>query len=891
MKPVPVFRRQLTRLHAVWVLIGFVALFPVIGMVFFAASAYGTTRERQEAAGHLENGAAALAEVRELEMWLAAEQAVDGVQTGLIPLGADMTDLGDAIGESGAEFDALNQTRQLVDDAIAALGLRDRPDHDLAGDVDELVAALAGLEDLRTKVDAGRSSVAEVSEFFATPRRLLSAVGDATRVEATAAAARSGTFDDALVAIEAMDALSTVLRAGINEVSLAASVFGTVPGLEEQPDDAVKLIESMVMVDDATTRFETIASPELLTSWQALDSKVSETRFQELRAQIPGQLGLIDGGQDPSFDGLVFAQLGYRGLYDKNSMLGRAAVDVSDRAVTGRASAENDFRTSLGVSLAVIGLTGMAGLLAARTVVRPLRDLKERAERISAGDLHDPPLGGVGPNEIAVVSLALDELATSLSTMEAQTQALAAGAVDSPVFAAELPGPIGQSLRKSVENLSDMTARLRHQARTDGLTGLINRAGLLEHLDQVLARTHSQLRLALLFVDLDKFKAVNDTYGHRVGDQVLMEVADRLRAVVGDDGIPARIGGDEFVVAVEESATSERSRALAEALVDAMDVTISVGDVSIDVTASVGLAVSSPGSTASSLLRDADLAMYSSKRDSREITVCDDGLRGDEVRRQELETALAAAIRGDELELYLQPVIEHATGSLVGAEALCRWFRNDQFIRPDQFIAVAEESTLILELGRWALHKGAEHAREVYEATGREVPIAVNVGWRHVVEGDLLADVKAAISDAGIKPQQLRVEVTESALPTDTGHAAGVLSSVRMLGVGLSLDDFGTGYSSITHLRQFPFDTVKLDRSLILGLDDERERGVVDIVMRLTGILGLKVIGEGVEHEQQARQLAELGCSIVQGYIWSPALRIEDFISELVVVGSAQPVV
>ncbi|MDH3705929.1 MAG: GGDEF domain-containing phosphodiesterase, partial [Acidimicrobiia bacterium] len=314
---------------------------------------------------------------------------------------------------------------------------------------------------------------------------------------------------------------------------------------------------------------------------------------------------------------------------------------------------------------------------------------------------------------------------------------------------------------------------------------------------------------------------------------------------------------------------------------------IAVGDISIDLAASVGMAVGGFGSTSSTLLRDADLAMYSSKRDSRELTVCDDGLRGDEVRRQELEAALASAIRGDELDLYLQPVIEHASGSLVGAEGLCRWFRNDSFVRPDQFIAVAEESTLILELGRWALRTGAQHARAVYDATGREVPIAVNVGWRHVVEGDLLADVKDAIAGAEIKPQQLRIEVTETATPTDTGYAAGVLSSVRMLGVGLSLDDFGTGYSSITHLRQFPFDTVKLDRSLIVGLEDERERGVVDIVMRLTDVLGLKVIGEGVEHEHQAQQLATLGCTIVQGYIWSPALRIDDFIQELVVVGAA----
>ncbi|MGI9602503.1 MAG: EAL domain-containing protein [Acidimicrobiales bacterium] len=885
--------RQLTRIHAVWVLISFVALFPIIGMVFFATSAYRSSADRQDAASELEQGAASLAEVRQLEMWLAVEQSVDGAQTGLIPLGIDMTDLGAVLGERGVEFDALTQSRDLVDTALVDLGLTSgmEPAPALAGDVSGLVASLDGLVDLRSRVDAGDSSVEEVARFFAEPRRILASVGEATRVQATAGAARTGSFDEALVAIEAMDALSVTPHASINEVSLAASVFDVVPGLAAQPDDEVMLIESIVVVDDASARFESIASAELLTSWQAVHSTEAEDRYQELREQIPRELGLVEARGRSTFDGLEFAQVGFDGLFSKTPLLTNSAVEVSEQASIGRAQAERSFRISLGMSLAVVGLTGLAGLVAARSVVRPLRLLRLRAERISAGDLHDPPLGEVGPHEIAVVSSALDELATSLSTMEAQTQALAAGEVDSPVFAAELPGPIGASLRQSVNNLSTMTAKLRLQARTDGLTGLTNRAGLLEYLDEVLPRTHEDLRVALLFVDLDKFKVVNDSHGHRVGDQVLIEVAERLRSVVGDHALPARIGGDEFVVAVEESATSDRSRGLAEALVDAMNVTVSVGDISVDIAASVGLAVGGPGSTASSLLRDADLAMYSSKRDSREITVCDDGLRGDEVRRQEMETALVAALRADDLELYLQPVIEHASGSLVGAEALCRWFRKDQFVRPDQFIAVAEESTLILELGGWALRKGALHARQIYDATGREVPVAVNVGWRHVVEGDLLADVKSAIADAGIKPQQLRVEVTESALPTDTGHAAGVLSSVRMLGVGLSLDDFGTGYSSITHLRQFPFDTVKLDRSLILGLDDARERGVVDIVMRLTGVLGLKVIGEGVEHEHQAQQLAELGCAIVQGYIWSPALKIEDFIAELVVVGAAEAAV
>ncbi|ROP42785.1 diguanylate cyclase (GGDEF)-like protein [Pseudokineococcus lusitanus] len=435
---------------------------------------------------------------------------------------------------------------------------------------------------------------------------------------------------------------------------------------------------------------------------------------------------------------------------------------------------------------------------------------------------------------------------------------------------ARLATVVGQVVRYSAQR-DALRGDLAHAAAHDPLTQLANRGQILEDVAAALHRAvRSGTPVGLLFVDLDHFKAVNDRHGHAVGDEVLREVAVRLRATVrAGDGV-GRLGGDEIVVLVEQLASEEALVELAQRVVDALAAPFRTSAGEVVIGASVGVVVEGGGGTdASRLVHDADTAAYRAKASGRNrLEVFDDALRAelDEVART--EAALRRALRDDELLLHYQPVVRAADRRVVGYEALLRWDRPGHgLVAPDAFIPVAERSSLVCDLDRWVLRTATQQLAR-WRAEGRadaRTTVAVNISGRHLVDPALVADVADALAAADLRPGALVLELTETVLvshPLATTH----LERLRALGVAVSIDDFGTGYTSISQLQDLHADTLKIDKSLVWSTSPGAAE-LVRLVVHAAHAFGLSVVAEGVEDEEQLRQLRQAGCDEVQGYL------------------------
>ena len=422
-------------------------------------------------------------------------------------------------------------------------------------------------------------------------------------------------------------------------------------------------------------------------------------------------------------------------------------------------------------------------------------------------------------------------------------------------------------------SLTDMTQR----GIFDALTGLPNRLLLNDRLEQALAINgrNPKRRDAVLFLDLDRFKIINDSLGHSSGDQLLLELAARLQACVRSNDTLARIGGDEFVIVLHDIDTQDEVLAVVERVGGSLMKPFLISDQEIYTGASIGVLLGIRGYLGiDEILRDADIAMYRAKEDNQPYAIFDRSMFEQAALRQQRESDMRQALETGEFRLVYQPIVDLASGLPVSFEALLRWQRPDgTMISPSDFIPLAEETSLIMPLGRWVLHQAC---RQIAASGDRAVNI--NVSTKQLYHGEVVQSVRSALQESGLAPEQLHIEITESALTDDTPRAAEVLAELKALGVRVVLDDFGTGYSSLSYLHEFPIDVLKIDRAFVARMvHDLRSREIVRGIIRLAQGLGLDVIPEGIETEEQRRLLEAMGCRTGQGYHFARPRPLETF--------------
>lgn len=420
-------------------------------------------------------------------------------------------------------------------------------------------------------------------------------------------------------------------------------------------------------------------------------------------------------------------------------------------------------------------------------------------------------------------------------------------------------------------------------AQFDSLTGLPNRELLRDRMDQAirLARRADEALLAVLFVDLDRFKKINDTYGHATGDAVLVEAAKRLRGCLRESDTIARIGGDEFVVLLCNLRSTEDTTIVAERILDACARPIEVGENVFQISASVGVAIwPADGKTGDELLQNADMAMYTSKGEGRNTLRFYDAKMNEKAKaRATVEAELKDALRDGNFVLHYQPQIDVHSGRIVGAEALIRWVHPTRgVIPPSSFIRVAEETNLIAPIGDWVLAEAVRQGRR-WKDMGLNLRVAVNLSGRQFVDS-LPERVQAVLKESGFPAELLELELTESFLVADIEKGVRILHALRDLGVRVALDDFGTGWSSLNYLKNFPVDTLKIDRSFIATADGEFDERIVRAILAIAREFNLTTLAEGVETDEQLAKLHALGCDAWQGFLLSgaiPASELTDF--------------
>lgn len=437
------------------------------------------------------------------------------------------------------------------------------------------------------------------------------------------------------------------------------------------------------------------------------------------------------------------------------------------------------------------------------------------------------------------------------------------------------------------DELDRRQQELSFMATHDALTGLPNRTLVVDRLEQMLLRSrHSQSPVAALFIDVDNFKSINDTLGHAAGDELLQAVAARLDGVVRDVDALGRLGGDEFVVIAGEMSLIAGPELVAERLLDALKEPVKLGEdqTAVTVTASIGIATGDRAS-AGDLLRDADIAMYRAKWGGRNrYVVFESGMAEAVQSRMELEMDLRVALENDEFFLAYQPTVDLRDMSPTGLEALIRWESPTRgIVQPDDFIPLLEETGLITEIGRWVLHTACAQGA-VWRAAGHLIGMAVNVSAHQLDSDEIVHDVEAALSGSGLDPGALTLEITETTLMRDAQDTVRRLTEIKALGVRVAIDDFGTGYSSLAHLRQFPVDALKIDRSFITGLARNLEgESLIHTLVQLGKALSIQTIAEGIERPNELSLLREEHCDGGQGFLFArplDALATEAFLRD-----------
>ena len=512
-----------------------------------------------------------------------------------------------------------------------------------------------------------------------------------------------------------------------------------------------------------------------------------------------------------------------------------------------------------GAAIFVLAVGG--GVLFSRRMSRPLEDLAAAAKDIAAGNwARQVPVSGSG--EAATMAVAFNEMSTSLRVAE---------------------------------------ERLLHDALHDHLTQLPNRALFMERLQRACRRRirHPEYTFAVMFVDLDRFKMVNDSLGHPAGDRLLIEIVRRVTGALRRDDLVsrpattdpqdfidntlARLGGDEFTILLDDIRDPSDAVRVAERIQQAVRAPVSMGGgQEVFATASIGIAISaSVNSSDEDLVRDADIAMYRAKASGGDqCAVFDATMHERAVERLQLETDLRRAIEREEFRLQYQPIVSLRDHRVIGFEALIRWQHPERgLLSPAAFLALAEETGLITRIDQWVLREACAQARrwQAQFPAGSPASVSVNISAQGFGQPDIVRQVANVLEETGLDPHNLRLEITESVAMADAERARTILIELKALGVRISLDDFGTGYSSLSYLQRFPVDTLKIDRSFIVGMDENNEcREIVRTILNLAGTLGLDVIAEGTETASQVDNLEQLECRFGQGFFFSRPLPLDE---------------
>ncbi len=430
----------------------------------------------------------------------------------------------------------------------------------------------------------------------------------------------------------------------------------------------------------------------------------------------------------------------------------------------------------------------------------------------------------------------------------------------------------------SAETSARLAEKMQHLARTDVVTGLANRAGLNHFLVEHLSRRRTAPRLAMFWMDLDKFKEVNDALGHQVGDRVLCEVAQRLRALGKAEAVIGRFGGDEFIMACDVKDRRE-VETIAMAVLAEMTRPIRIDDDRLEISCSIGAAIlPDDGPDLESLMQGADLALYHAKVNGRnQVSFFDPSMSRDLVRRREIESELRLAIQRDELSVFFQPIVDLKTGRIRAFESLVRWFHPEKGeLRPDEFIPVAEETGVIITLGNWITAQAAKAAAQWPD----DVTVAVNLSPLQLKAPGAALGILSALREARLPPHRLELEITETVLLDHSKQTEDFMAELSAAGVRFALDDFGTGYSSLGYINKYPFGKIKVDRSFVSGVNvGKKSDAIIRAVSEMASTLGMQIVAEGLETVEQVNAVRAAGCTLGQGYYFSRA--VPDYLASM----------
>lgn len=511
------------------------------------------------------------------------------------------------------------------------------------------------------------------------------------------------------------------------------------------------------------------------------------------------------------------------------------------------------------------GLIGTLGHRSADWIGRPLVDLIADEDRDAA------------ESEIArVIELGIDntvKFESNLVRVDGQRRRMEATVAN--LIGGDAVDGVVATFRDVTEQ-RDLERQLSHRAFHDELTGLANRALFLDRMDHALrvARPDSD-PVVVLFVDLDDFKSVNDALGHGVGDQLLRAIAGRIRHVTGGGDTPARLGGDEFAILLEDRGGVVRALDVADQLLEELRMPVQLAGYDLAVLASVGVAVAAPGMTTSSLLRDADIAMYEAKRAGKgQIKIFDPAMRLGATTQLEYRSELGSALEKNELRLVYQPLVSLKTGEVTGAEALLRWrhpVRGE--VSPGEFIPIAEKSGLIRSIGEWVLNEAMSEAKK-WQSRGPRY-VSINVSAVQLRAEGFVGVVRDALARHQLDPSNVLLEVTETVLVDEIESASSVLVELRSLGLRIAIDDFGTGYCSLSYLQRFPVDILKIDRQFVDEVDgDAKQSSLAKMILQMSATLEITTVAEGIERPTQLAALRQFGCDIGQGFLLSRPLEV-----------------